>query len=217
MDEQSWQEVSDFASTSSSTDNIPTPTSTLSTISEPMPLPEKDILKIDQKLRPIDLIRARNIGNQSIADRTFLIRSREEPHLFITVCNGAVKCLPKPIPGGGSFWRCFKKDGWDGLRNTVSGGYLGLDNPDETCAKQPRQSANEYLTIDRDRNGSYILYVIDNAMGVNMVRKQVSISEDGKSLVAKREGGTVWDFIDSKYYQMSSSLVYPGLEPEKLR
>ncbi|PTB44196.1 hypothetical protein M441DRAFT_109085, partial [Trichoderma asperellum CBS 433.97] len=134
-----------------------------------------------------------------IADRTFLIRSREEPHLLVTVCSGVLKCLPELNSGGGSFWSCVKKDGWYGFRNTVSGAYLGCDREGKMCAKQPYQSTNEYLTIDWAGNGGYILHVLENPTSAYIGRRQVSISEDGKSLVAKIEGGTVWEFIDSKY------------------
>ncbi|PTB58441.1 hypothetical protein M431DRAFT_505941 [Trichoderma harzianum CBS 226.95] len=214
MDDQSWQEVYDF--TSSSASKIPTPTGTLSTISEPISAIN---LKDDQDLRPIDLTLA--FQNPPIEGRKFLIRTREEPHRILTVCNGNVRCLLQPIPGGGSIWHCHKKFGWLGLRNTVSGTYLGHDNDGTICAKRASHWINEYLTVDRDESGGQILHVLvksTTTMGIERIeRMQVCLSEDGKSLVPRKEGGAVWDFIDLKYYQQSSSLVYPGMKPEKLR
>lgn len=212
MDDQSWQEVYDF--TSSSASNIPTPTSTLSTISEPI---SANILKDDQDMRPIDLKLA--FQNPPIADELFLIRSREKPHLLLTICGGEPKCIPKPIAGGGSFWHCYKKNNWYLFRNTVSGTYLGLDGG-KVCAKPLQSNCTQYLTLDRDESGGYILHVlhVQNVHDLSsMERWQVAISEDGRSVVPRGEGGTVWDFIDLKYFQQSSSLVYPGMKPEKLR
>ncbi|KAL6897175.1 hypothetical protein GGI43DRAFT_410480 [Trichoderma evansii] len=65
------------------------------------------------------------------------------------------------------------------------------------CMKQHQSNYTQYLTVDRDESGGYILHVLHAASNNDLSsikRWQVTISEDGKSLVPRTEGGTVWDF-----------------------
>lgn len=210
MEQQSWQEVYDFTSTSSSANNTPAPT-ILSIASEAMPLRGRDISQ-DENARATPAVQV--LDNPPIADRPLMIRTKEDPHLYLSLCYGYVKLLPKPIPSGGSFWYCVKKGGWYGFRNTVSGTFLGHNaDGDSICATQGFHSADEYFTVEKDVNGGYIMNVF-NSNGSRLI--PVSISEDRKSLkslipaftskdrnslkslIQRQERGSAWEFIESK-------------------
>lgn len=204
MAEHAWEEVIASTTISSSADNPRTPSTT--TMSESMPLRDKDK---DEHASAV-----LTIENLPIPGKSLMIRTRKEPHLILTLCSGELKFLRKPIPGGGCFWQCVKKDGWLGFRNTVSGTYLGHDGQGKLYAKQSHHEPFEHFTMERDVDGGYILQQL---MGPNNELVQVCLNEDGKSLMQQKEGGTAWDFIDVQYVCYSVALTYPNMEPERLR
>lgn len=194
MDEQSWQEVADYNSTSGSENNNNTPTATLSTTSESMPLRRRKTSQDDHNTRSVSPVQA--LENRPIENVLLLIRTRKVPHFYLTLCNGEVELLSKPGPSGGSFWYCVRNGGWYGFRNTVSGTYLGLNSSMSICARQRQQSPNEYFTAERGVNGGYILHVFKPSSGHLL---PVSASEENKCLGPRNEEGTAWDLIESKY------------------
>ncbi|KAK1248637.1 hypothetical protein MKX08_006857 [Trichoderma sp. CBMAI-0020] len=215
MDEQSWKEVPDDTSTSTSTENRPTPTTTPSTGSES---------KHRRELQPGD-------------GGLFLIRTRQEPHLYLSLSYGKLEILP--LPTGGSYWECVKKDGWFGLRNTVSGGFISHDNKGRICVKDQYLTSHEYFTDCRHPDGGYILKqlktptneleesilkeqgplgcILKHFMGRSNELMEVSISKDEESLVHQREGGTAWDFIDEIHIRQYTWLYCPGMKSEEIR
>lgn len=200
MDEQHWQELVD----DTSTENSPTPTTTHSTVSESMPIREKDTQKDDDKPR---------LEFQPGDKGPFLIRTRQEPHLYLSLCYGELKFLP--FPTAGSYWKCPRQNGWFGLRNSVSGRYISYDDSNgQIYVKHLHFTTHEYFTDCRDPNGGYILKQLKRPTNELM---EVSISKDKKSLVHQKSGGTAWDFIETKYVRHSTWLQCPGMEPEELR
>lgn len=138
------------------------------------------------------------LENQPLKDIPILIRTRKEPQLYLTLCDGEVRLLPKPSPAGGSFWYCVRNGGWCGFRNTASGTYLGITNSISICARQRQQSSREYLTAERDVNGGYILNVFIPSENHLL---PLSASKENKFLSAQNEGGIVWDLFESKYLE----------------
>jgi hypothetical protein len=232
MDEQSWQEVPD----DTSTENFPTPATTHSTVSESMPLRGNDMQKDND---------SSHMEFQPRDNGPLLIRTRQKPHLFLSVCYGVMRLLP--TPAGGSYWRCVKKQGWFGLRSTVSGRYISRDEKGQIAVSGRRVGYFECFTDCRDPNGGYILKqlerpsselkemiissmklgffsnntehlanLLDQCMRHSHELMEVSISEDGKSLVHQKTGGTAWDFIETKYMRQSTWLQCPGIQPEEL-
>ncbi|PTB40530.1 uncharacterized protein TrAFT101_005711 [Trichoderma asperellum] len=208
MGENSWEEVIS-TSTSSSTGECPTPADALSTMSDTIVIREKETDK--DKRNAIALPPSKAVENQPLADKSLMIRTTQEPHRILTLCNGELKFLSKPIPGGGAFWHCVKKDGWYGFRNTVSGAYLGHDTKGKITATKPQHESDEYFIMDRHEKGGYILLMRNDAELL-----QVSISEDGRSLTQQKETGTSWDFIDVQYIHHSMSIAYPNMTTENL-
>lgn len=222
MYEKSWQEVPD----DTSTENRPTPTTTPSTSSESMPRRGKGKQKNDisrLELQPGD-------------GGPFLIRTRQKPHLFLSLSYGELEILH--LATGGSYWECVKKDGWFGLRNTVSGRFISHDDKGRIYVKDHCLTSYECFTDCRDPNGGYILkqlknptseleestlkekgplaYILKQFMGPSNELMEVSISKDEKSLVHQKGGGTAWDFIREIYVRQYTWLYCPGTEPEEI-
>ncbi|KAL7948061.1 hypothetical protein V8C42DRAFT_316571 [Trichoderma barbatum] len=138
------------------------------------------------------------------AGKTFMIRTRAEPHYILTLEDGELRLLRKPTLGGGSFWHCVKRSGWYSFRNSVAGTYLSHDGQGQLSVMQSHQKLHEYFHED----GGYILVM---KHGDEMW--QVAIS-GGKWLVEQREEGTAWEFIEAKYLCSSITLTYSGLGAE---
>ncbi|EHK44172.1 hypothetical protein TRIATDRAFT_37677 [Trichoderma atroviride IMI 206040] len=131
----------------------------------------------------------------AIENKSLMIRTRKEPHLYLSLCYGELKLLPKP--GSGSFWDCVRTSGWYGFRNTVSGTYLHINGTANTiCAEQRQRLGSNYFTAEMDVNGGCILNVY-KAPSHELLR--VSVSEDRKSLSTLEPAGEPWDFIEIKY------------------
>ncbi|KAM0466155.1 hypothetical protein ACHAPV_001109 [Trichoderma viride] len=201
MDEQSWQEVSDYTSTSASEEIILTPMDTLSTVSVSIPLRGREMSQDDHHARSAFAVQALENppANQPIENRSLMIRTRKEPHLYLSLRYGELRLLLKPASG--SFWYCFRKGGWYIFRNSVSGTYLGRGTANTAsantlCAGQGPLSPSKYFTVDRDVNGGCILNVFnpstDDLLGV-------SVSEDRKSSSTSEPAGEAWDLIEIKY------------------
>lgn len=233
MDAQSWQEVPD----DTSTEDCSTPTTTHSTVSNFMPLRGKDMQENKD---------SSHMEFQPTDKGPLLIRSRQKPHLFLSVCYGEPKLLP--TPAGGSYWEYVKKEGWFGLRSTVSGTYISHDEEGQIDVRARGLGYCECFTDCRDPNGGYILKQLKNCFSEELKKKainyirlgslskdketwiehikrcigdsyelmEVSISEDEKSLVHQKTGGTAWDFIEAKYLRHSTWLQCPGIQPEEL-
>lgn len=195
MDEQSWQEVSDYTSTNASEKNNLTPMDTLSIASMSIPLRGRKMSQDDHHARSVFAVQAlENLPvNQPIENRSLMIRTRQEPHLYLSLCYGELKLSLKP--GSGSFWYCVRTGGWYSFCNTVSGTYLGYDVTNIKCAGQRPLSPNEYFTVDRDVKGGCILNVF-KASTKDLLR--VSVSENIKSLSILKPAGEAWDLIEIK-------------------
>ncbi|KAM0246072.1 hypothetical protein ACHAQJ_010369 [Trichoderma viride] len=88
----------------------------------------------------------RAVEHHPIAGKTFIIRTRQEPHRILTLTNGALEFLSRPFPSSGIFWQCVTTEGWYGFKNTVSGTYLGHDSKGKIFAKVSHHRAHEYFT-----------------------------------------------------------------------
>lgn len=188
MNEQSWQEVSD----DTSTENCPTPTTTHD---EPSSYSEIESL-IQLEFQP---------GGTG----PYLVRARGS-RLFLSLCHGELKFCPEPMAG--SYWERVPKDGWFGLRNTVSGRYISHDDNSQIYVKHLHLTPHEYFTDCRDPNGGYILKQLKSSTNELM---EVSISKNKKSLEHHKRGGTAWDFIETKYRGQFSWLRYPGIQAKE--
>lgn len=162
----------------------------------------------DDNTRSVSLVQA--LENPPIKNKPLLIRTRKEPNLYLTLCDGELLLIPNPR--GGSFWYCVRKAGWYGFRNTVSGTYLGSDASSSICARQ--HSFSEFFTAERDVDGGYILNIFRSSDNNLM---PLFVSNDNKHLFPRNEGGMAWDFITPKYLQSSVSFARPDMEPERLR
>jgi hypothetical protein len=150
MNEQSWQEVFDYANTSDSETNHLTPMDMLSISSNATsPLAKKKIYSAKNCAQSVFAVQAleNQSANQPIENKTLMIRTRKEPHLYLSLCYGDLKL--QLSPGSGSFWLCVKRGGWYGFRNTVSGTYLcrGLTTigTDTICMGSRSHAPSEYF------------------------------------------------------------------------
>lgn len=143
------------------------------------------------------------------AGKSFMIRTRTEPHYILTVENGELRLLEKPTLGGGSFWHCVKRNGWKTFCNSVTGTNLHHDDQGKISIQRAHglfQNMNEYFTTERHEDGGYILL-----MKHGDELSQVAISGDGKYLIEQKEDGTAWDFIEAKYVSSSMILTYSNI------
>lgn len=152
---------------------------------------------------------AKSVEYHPKAGKSFMIRTRTEPHYILTVENGELRLLEKPTLGGGSFWHCVKRSGWKTFCNSVTGTNLHHDGQGKISIQRGHslfQNMNEYFTTERHDDGGYILL-----MKHGDELSQVAISGDGKCLVERKEDGTAWDFIEAKYVSSSMILTYSNI------
>lgn len=202
----------DGTSTIGSENNNPTPTATLSIASEPMSLRSREISQDDLNARSISVVQP--LENRPIENTPLLIRTRKEPHLYLTICDGELLILPEINPNGGNFWYCTRKDAWYGFRNTVTGCYIGTGYT-TICQLGSHHTSAGYFTIERDANGGYIMNVF---IPESKLLPLSIIEMEGKKYLSPEEGtGTAWDFIDIKYVKSSVTLAHPDFEPGRLQ
>lgn len=152
---------------------------------------------------------AKSVEYHPKAGKSFMIRTRTEPHYILTVENGELRLLEKPTLGGGSFWHCVKRSGWKTFCNSVTGTNLHHDGQGKISIQRGHslfQNMNEYFTTERHEDGGYVLLM---KHGDELT--QAAISGDGKSLIEKKENGIAWDFIEAKYVSSSMILTYSNI------
>lgn len=199
MDGQSWQEVPDYTSISASENNDTTPMDTLSIASTAIPSRGRETFQDNPQARSIFAAQALEIQpvNQRIENRHLMIRTREEPHLYLGLYYGDLKLSLRPEPG--SDWYCERKGGWYGFCNTISGTYLGHGAANTAfagtiCAAQRFLSPSGYFTVDRNATGGCILHIFSPNTNDLL---QVSVSEDKQFLLPRNRGGMAWEFVGS--------------------
>ncbi|PTB46544.1 uncharacterized protein TrAFT101_004004 [Trichoderma asperellum] len=180
-----------------STDDCPTPTSTIMT----------DTMFADKKDIVVPIAAAPHVEHHLVANRSFMIRTRQKPHLYLTLEHGELKLLENITVGGGWLWYCFKNCGWYGFRNTVSGTYLGhawWDDRHRLLANAPHHRADEYFIADRQTDGGYTLLARKDDQLLPVV-----ISEFHMLLgQAEEANGTAWEFVDTKFINMQVLLKH---------
>ncbi|EHK19479.1 uncharacterized protein TRIVIDRAFT_121509, partial [Trichoderma virens Gv29-8] len=125
-----------------------------------------------------------------VSGSSYIIRTTKKPHRILGLKNGQTEVLEKPIPGGGNLWHCHDKNNWYGFCNSVSGTYLSHNEGGKVLATKNSLEIDECFVPRREKGGGYILLTCHEKELL-----QVAISDDGKSLVEKKEGGEAWEFI----------------------
>ncbi|KAK5659062.1 hypothetical protein OQA88_1150 [Cercophora sp. LCS_1] len=87
-------------------------------------------------------------------------------------------------------WLCVEKAGYLGLQNTKSGRYIGHNGNGLMQASATRFNGWEFITTRDQPGGGYKILVPHW-----FTLRTVVVSEDGKSLIARDHGNTLWDFI----------------------
>lgn len=177
-------------------DDCPTPTSTIMT----------NAIFADEKDAMIPVTEAPHVEHHPAADRTFMIRTKQQPHRHLSLENGELKLLESVEAGGGWLWHCFKNCGWFGFRNTVSGTYLGhawWDDQHRLLAKAPHHQADEYFIADRQTDGGYTLLALND-------NKLLPVATAGVHDMLLRQAeepiGTAWEFVDTNFISMQVQL-----------
>ncbi|KAE8162814.1 hypothetical protein BDV40DRAFT_264471 [Aspergillus tamarii] len=134
---------------------------------------------------------------------TYIIRD-PKTKLVIALEKGVLGLYPEANEveslyhyGRGSHWHCVENDRmWLGFYNAVSGTYIGHDNRKNNWrfqAKAERHDEWEWFCARQHPDGGHILLV----KHWNEFLPMRIGGKDGRELMvdAKREGGTVWEFI----------------------
>ncbi|KAH8128610.1 hypothetical protein FP744_10008509 [Trichoderma asperellum] len=182
------QAASDISTCSA--DDCLTPTS--STMTDAMFVDEKDTA-----IPP-------HIEYHPVANRSFMIRTRQKPHRYLTLEQGELKLLGNVETGGGWLWYCFKNCGWYGFLNTVSGTHLGHDK-DRIVAKAPHHRGNEFFIVDRQTDGGYTLLARKHDQLLPVV---IAESHDMLLGQAEKANGMAWEFVDTKFISMQVYLKH---------
>ncbi|KAL6908748.1 hypothetical protein GGI43DRAFT_393534 [Trichoderma evansii] len=132
-----------------------------------------------------------------VANNSFMIRTRQNPHLYLTLENDELKVQDTLPPGGGWLWNCVKNCGWYGVRNTASGTYLGHDRKGNIVAKAPHHKDNEYFIVDRQSEGGYALLAWHGNQLIEVVLLEGVYGLFER--VERTDVAAAWDFIDVKF------------------
>jgi hypothetical protein len=143
-------------------------------------------------------------------DKALMIRTKQEPHLYLVIKYGELDLVTKPTLGVGAFWYCANRSRlWYLFRNTVAGTYLSSDSRGNIWARELGRGVSEYFRRERHENGGYVLKA-NHKRGLFPV--VISEDEDGKRLVVQEEGATAWEFIEAKDFTSSMTLTYPNIQ-----
>ncbi|KAK5990132.1 hypothetical protein PT974_08398 [Cladobotryum mycophilum] len=107
------------------------------------------------------------------AGKTFIISSQDGK--VITLLNGKLLAADGYAFGGGWLWKCNNNRNWYEFRNTASGALLTREK--------------KRFAASHEDGGYMFLSKFDDEL------LQMTIGEDGKSLVAVEDGGVSWNFI----------------------
>ncbi|KAJ1707633.1 hypothetical protein NYO67_10226 [Aspergillus flavus] len=134
---------------------------------------------------------------------TYIIRD-PETKLVIALEKGILGLYPEASVvesiyqfGRGSHWHCVENDSmWLGFYNAVSGTYIGHDNRKSNWrfqAKAERHDEWEWFCARQHPDGGHVLLVKHWGEFLPM---RIGGKDNRELMVdAKREGGTVWEFI----------------------
>ncbi|KAK3324245.1 hypothetical protein B0T19DRAFT_428141 [Cercophora scortea] len=119
----------------------------------------------------------------------------------LTLLNGKLRLasLTAAARSGGSFhWACVEKKGWLGFRNAASGAYLGHDGRMGRDGRKGiratawRHEGWEYFCARRHAGGGG--YVLLTTHWDTLLKVAVEGEGEGVRVVAREEGGSVWEF-----------------------
>lgn len=111
---------------------------------------------------------------------------------------------PGSRTGGSIYWACINKGGWLGLRNTVSGKFLGHNGDGFLRCTVYLHKRWERFCVRQQPEGAYILYVThwDDLWAVGLREEVVRVKQGerarkGVKKLAKIGGGEamVWEFV----------------------
>ncbi|EFR04878.1 hypothetical protein MGYG_07879 [Nannizzia gypsea CBS 118893] len=88
-------------------------------------------------------------------------------------------------------WHCIHFNNYFAFYNPVSGRYIGHDGSSIICAKAIAANGYECITAKQHPNGGYQLLMPYYAHALNVM----TIGEDGRSLVRREHGTTLWEFV----------------------
>lgn len=120
---------------------------------------------------------------------TYIIVDRAQGRA-ITMIDGRLSLESDACATGSCHWVCIENKGWFGFRNTASGKYMGHDGRKNIYAAKDRHQAWEFWVARPCPDGGYLLLTTHYDLLLKM-----RIADDGRSLVTREEGGTVWEFI----------------------
>jgi hypothetical protein len=108
----------------------------------------------------------------------------------ITMIDGRLSLETDACATGSATWVCIENKGWFGFRNTASGKYMGHDGRKNIYAVKNHHQAWEFFIARPCPDGGYLLLTTHYDLLLKM-----RIGDDGRSLVAREDGGSVWEFI----------------------
>ncbi|KAH6647114.1 hypothetical protein BKA67DRAFT_663460 [Truncatella angustata] len=88
-------------------------------------------------------------------------------------------------------WLCVESNGYLALQDVKSGKYMGHDGKQNVCAQATKLGGWECITTRDHPNGGYQLlspHWLQSLMAI-------VVAEDGKSLVRRQHGTTLWRFV----------------------
>lgn len=115
----------------------------------------------------------------------------------ITLRNGSLSLSELDLDGKQdeySYWLCVEDNGYFGFFNTKSGKYIGHDGEWDMQATAVHSKDWKYLiTPRRHPDGGYQL--LTPLWQHTHTLMEVAVADDGKSLVRRQHGTTLWMFI----------------------
>ncbi|KAM0265365.1 hypothetical protein ACHAQJ_000206 [Trichoderma viride] len=130
--------------------------------------------------------------------KALMIRTKEEPHLYLVIKGEDLGLVTKPTLGVGAFWHCANRNRlWYLFRNTVTGTYLSCDREGNLCIREFIRGVTEYFINEEHENSGYFL----NANHIRgLFPLGISEDEDGMRLVVLEGRATAWKIIQAKNF-----------------
>lgn len=88
-------------------------------------------------------------------------------------------------------WYCVETQGHFGFQNQASGKYMGHNSRFGMVASVTHHLSDEFIVVRKHPQGGYQLLALHNK-GHSL--RVISIDEDGKGLVTREHGPTLWEF-----------------------
>ncbi|KFA61728.1 hypothetical protein S40285_08395 [Stachybotrys chlorohalonatus IBT 40285] len=126
--------------------------------------------------------------------KTFKIIERKSGRP-ITLQGNSLSLATATSQGGSAAtdeWLCVERNGYLGLQDPSSGKYLGHNGKSGVHALATEHKGWECLTTRDHPSGGYWLMTPDGADALRVI----TVGEDGKTLVTRQHGKTLWAFVE---------------------